>query len=263
MFYIMCPPTHFAVSYVINPWMNNNIDNVQHLLASKQWGTLAALVAKLSCVHAITPREGLPDMVFTANAGSKIGDKFFPSNFKNAERKPEEKHFTEWAKRCGYNVITLKNNFEGDGDFLFDPSKNLHFMGHGFRTDFGASNEIQSHTSCNIQPLKLVDDRFYHLDTCFCPLENGKVLAFMGAFHKESQKRLLEIYGNNIIEVSEDDAKNFACNSILINNNIIMPCDVNQETKDALLSCGLLINVVDLGEFMKAGGAAKCLTLRV
>lgn len=259
----MCPPTHFAVSYVINPWMSNNIDKVETTLASQQWHTLHNVVSKLSDVNTIIPREGLPDMVFTANAGSKIGNLFFPSNFNNPERKPEEKYFSEWATRNGYDVISLKNNFEGDGDFLFDPSKNVYFMGHGFRTHLNASAEIQSHVACNIQPLKLVDDRFYHLDTCFCPLENGKVLIFMDAFHKDSQKCLVEIYGNNLITVREDDAIKFACNSIVINKHIIMPCEVNSVTKDAIWSCGLMIKTVNLSEFMKAGGAAKCLTLKV
>lgn len=259
----MCPPTYFTVDYVINPWMTDNIKNVIPNIAKVQWGTLQNLVCKLSCVHIITPRDGLPDMVFTANAGSKIGETFFLSNFKSEERKPEEKHFEEWALRSKLDVIHLENNFEGDGDLLFDPSNHIHFMGHGFRTNINAAHEIQSHVPINIQPLKLVDDRFYHLDTCFCPLENGKVLVYMGAFHKDSQEKLIDIYGNNLIMVTEEEAIQFACNSIVINGHLITPCDMQGKTQELVKACGFIIDYVNLSEFMKAGGAAKCLTMRV
>lgn len=264
MFYIMCPPTYFSVDYVINPWMSGNINNVIKNEADQQWTTLYNLISKLSSVHTITPREGLPDMVFTANAGSKICETFFLSNFKSEERKPEEKHFEDWARRGGLKVIHLENNFEGDGDFLFDPSKNIYFMGHGFRTSLNASTEIQDHLSCNIQPLKLIDRRFYHLDTCFCPLENGKALVFMDAFHKDSQKKLTEIYGErNLIKVTEKEAVHFACNSIVINGHLITPCDIRENTLSSIKNNGFIVDYVYLSEFMKAGGAAKCLTLRV
>lgn len=262
--YLVCHPKHFNVHYDINPWMTDNISNVNNSLAIEQWAHLVGVITNLSCVNSIQPQEGCPDMVFTANAGSKIGDIFVLSNFKSIERKQEEPHFKRWAEIAGLSVWQPSNSFEGDGDLLSDPSKSTYFMGHGFRTSSETAPELRDRCNINVQPLKLVDPRFYHLDTCFCPLENGKLLAYMGAFDKESVGVLTEIYGiNNIINVSEEEAIGFSCNAVLIKNTLIVPHILGGITKERIDGCGLIVENVDLSEFKKSGGAAKCLTLKI
>ncbi len=68
--YLMCKPTHFTVSYRINPWMEPaNPTDTQ--LAVDQWQALYDTYLDLGHeVQLIDPVEGLPDMVYTANGCS-------------------------------------------------------------------------------------------------------------------------------------------------------------------------------------------------
>ncbi len=67
--FLMCEPRFFEVCYVINPWMEGNQGKVNSDLAKQQWNNLHGIVSRLASVELIEPIAGLPDMVFTANAG--------------------------------------------------------------------------------------------------------------------------------------------------------------------------------------------------
>ena len=80
---LLCPPDYYGIEYEINPWMNR-ARGADVALAQKQWKQLHAQLSSLDCeVHSIPPQRGLPDMVFTANAGLTVGPKFIPSNFRH------------------------------------------------------------------------------------------------------------------------------------------------------------------------------------
>ncbi|CAE7860245.1 PYRB [Symbiodinium microadriaticum] len=84
---------------------------------------------------------------------------------------------------------------------------------------------------------KLVDPYFYHLDTCFCPLnDEGDYLIYPPAFDAESLKAIREI-GNIEVQVPEDEAKQFACNAVVIDNNVILPWGC-EETEAQLQGLG-------------------------
>jgi N-dimethylarginine dimethylaminohydrolase len=109
----------------------------------------------------------------------------------------------------------------------------------------------------------LVDPRFYHLDTCFCPLSNGDVMYYPAAFDAESQKRIESRYSAaKRIRVSEADALRFACNAVNVGRTILLN-QISAELSAELQSRGFHVIEVELSEFLKAGGAAKCLVLRL
>ena len=261
--FLMCAPQFFDVCYVINPWMEGNLGKVNKALARQQWQNLHDIVVKLASVSLIEPVEGLPDMVFTANAGLVHNNDVIVSSFLHAERQPEAKHFERFFSSHGYSVKHLSEGtiFEGAGDALFDTQGRL-WVGSGIRSDAHALDEIMSLLDIKACGLELVDPHWYHLDTAFCPLPHGQAIAYAKAFSAKSVAALNEAFGANIIWVSEADAKNFACNAVAIGQTIIMH-KASAELKAALTQRGFEVIETDVSEFLKAGGACKCLTLEI
>ena len=266
--FLMCEPRFFEVCYVINPWMEGNLGKVDKPLAKQQWENLYGIVSGLASVSLIEPVAGLPDMVFTANAGlvhyTADGKKeAIVTSFRHAERQPEARYFEKFFSSQGYRVLSLKEDtiFEGAGDGLFDSQGRLWF-GSGIRSHSHALDEIVDALHVEVHALELIDPRWYHLDTAFCPLPGGRAIAYEKAFAGKSVAALNHAFGKGIIWVSEPDAKNFACNSISIDQRVILH-RASAELKSALAQRGLEVIEADVSEFLKAGGACKCLTLEI
>jgi len=267
--FLMCPPEFFDVSYIINPWMKGNIRAIDNALAKQQWRDLYDIVCDHATVRLVLPQPGSPDMVFTANAGLVLGKHFITSRFRYPERQYEEPYFADWFMDRGFDVKLMPRDiyFEGAGDALFDRGqggKNPRlWMAYGHRSLEKAADYITDWMGCKVETLKLVDDRFYHLDTCFCPLQDGHVLYYPQAFDTASQAKIAKLIPEKRrIAVLEEDALAFACNAVNIDKAVI----VNKASTDfvsRLDAAGYEVIQTSLTEFMKAGGSAKCLTLRL
>jgi N-dimethylarginine dimethylaminohydrolase len=207
-------------------------------------------------------------MVFTANAGLVVGDTFVPGRFRYPQRAGEEPAFTNWAERAGFRVVPLPAGiaFEGAGDALFDRRHPILWMGHGFRTDpdaAGALGENLDGKGVRILPLRLIDPRFYHLDTCFCPLTGGSILYYPAAFAPESRALLEDVVpARERIPVSDSDAAAFACNAVNLDQKIVLNA-ATETLRSELQGRGFEVFETSLEDFLCAGGAAKCLTLRL
>lgn len=270
---VMCNPEYYSVKYRINPWMNPDENKSDFFLALDQWYNLYYTVIRLGgWVDLINEVSDLPDMVFSANYGLSYKNNIVISNFKHEERKKEayiaQEYFKSNKKNYGLeNIHTMWDlakkydspvyEFEGAGDALF--AGDLLFCGYGFRTNKNAyyyilnALNVEKYVMC-----KLVNDRFYHLDTCFCPLDSENALIYPKAFSEES---LLSMASKiNLHSVSESDALKFACNSIVLGKNVIIPSGC-EDTQSILEKLGYNSYAVDMSEFIKAGGACKCCTL--
>jgi len=261
--FLMCEPRFFEVRYVINPWMEGNLGQVDSGLAQQQWENLHDIVSGLASVELIEPVAGLPDMVFTANAGLIHENEVIVSSFLHAERQPEARHYEHFFAAQGYRVRRLKEGtiFEGAGDALFDPRGRLWF-GSGIRSDPHALAEVATALDVDACGLELVDPHWYHLDTAFCPLPEGQAIAYAKAFSAKSQAALDHAFGADLIWVSDEDARNFACNAISIGQDVILH-KASAELESVLKRRGLEVIEADVSEFLKAGGACKCLTLEI
>jgi N-dimethylarginine dimethylaminohydrolase len=262
---LMCAPDHFEIDYEINPWMQGNIHQVSQTLAATQWQKLYDNLAQYAEIELIAPQPGLPDLVFTANAGLILADRAIVSRFYHPERQGEEPHFTEWFDRHGYQIYALPVQlpFEGAGDALLDREGAWLWAGYGFRTELDAHNYLANWLEIEVLSLRLIDRRFYHLDTCFCPLSGGYLLYYPPAFDRHSQQLIeAKVPPHKRIPVSEADAINFACNSINIDELIVIN-DASIGLIQRLNAVGFRVIATPLSEFMKAGGSAKCLTLKL
>ncbi len=263
---LMCVPTHFGVEYVINPWMQGQTGNADVSHAQRQWDGLTAAIGRVAEVELVAPIAGLPDMVFTANAGMIWDDAFVPSRFRHAERQGEEAHFIAWFRERGFRIVELPEDleFEGAGDALYDRAvSNRLWMGHGHRSDLGVAAELEKRLPVQVLPLRLSDERFYHLDTCFCPLEGGWLLYFPGAFDAAANALIeANVPAHKRIAIDESDAVHFACNAVNVGDTIILN-RAGDSLKARLHAAGFRVLETPLDEFLKAGGSAKCLTLRL
>lgn len=262
---LMCQPDFYQVDYVINVWMEGNVDRSSRARAVEQWQGLEKILRVHAEVELVPPEPGWPDMVFTANAGLVLGKNAVVSRFFHPERQGEEPYFKAWFERAGFNVYELPEDlpFEGAGDALLDREGRWLWAGYGPRSELDSHPFLARSLGIEVLSLRLIDKRFYHLDTCFCPLAGGYLLYYPAAFDAYSNQ-LIErrVPASKRIAVKEPDAVNFICNAVNLDAKLIVN-KASDEVRAQLAAAGFEIIETPLTEFLKAGGAAKCLTLRL
>ncbi|MER3416126.1 MAG: amidinotransferase [Gemmataceae bacterium] len=258
---LMCPPDYYGIEYEINPWMSRS-RAADRQRAAEQWQALYRALLDLGVqVELLTPQPGLPDLVFTANAGLVYQQRFIGSRFRYAVRARESPYFEAWFREHGYRVEQLPEGmyFEGAGDALFCGP--YLFAGYRIRSDVLAHQEVARRLQVEVLPLELIDPYFYHLDTCFCPLAPGVAVYYPAAFDRYGRK-VLHAYVPTLIEVDSDEARRFACNAVVVGKHVL--CNTGCEQMSAAVQqLGYTVSATPLDEFIKAGGSAKCLTLRL
>ena len=209
----------------------------------------------------LKPVPNLPDLVFTANGGLVWKKQFLRANFRHKERQPEARFFEDWFKKRDYTVKLVPPvlHFEGEGDALFlGPEL---YTGFHFRSDIEAHEFVAGSLKVSYYALELKDKRFYHLDTCFAPLDEKTALAYLPAFEPYSQQILRETVPD-LVAVPENEALRFACNAVVIQKDVVLNTHC-PETEKMLCLRGFIPHTTDFSEFIKAGGAAKCLVLKI
>jgi N-dimethylarginine dimethylaminohydrolase len=257
---LMCPPRHYGIEYEINPWMHV-ASPVDPGRAAREWEGLCSTYRDLGVeVVLADPVPGLPDMVFTANAGVVHGDRLVLSRFRYPERQREEGRwralFASWGMRA-QEIGGIA--FEGAGDALFLGDTLV--CGHGFRTDPAAIPLLESALDVEVVALELVDPRYYHLDTCFCPLDPRTILFAPVAFSAASRETVRRL-APRVIEVADDVAAGFACNAMPIGDVVVSSAAV-ERLSVPLGAAGYRAMGLPMGEFIKAGGGVRCLSLPV
>ena len=258
---LMCSPDYYGIEYEINPWMSKQRSSTPERAAS-QWRQLYETLLRLGVqIELLTPQPGLPDLVFTANAGLVFHNHFYSSRFRHEVRARETPHFDAWFAANGYTVHTLPEGlyFEGAGDALFC-GRSL-FAGYRIRSDVHGHQYLGQVLRRQVLPIELVNPYFYHLDTCFCPLAPGEALYFPGAFD-DYGRRVLQAHIPSLIEVQEADAQRFGCNAVVVGKAVVVNAGCDRLMAD-LAARGYSPIEVPLDEFIKSGGSAKCLTLRL
>jgi N-dimethylarginine dimethylaminohydrolase len=257
---LMCPPDHFGIEYEINPWMNVRVGSDEER-SRVQWNALRATLEELGAVvELLEPVPGLPDLVFTANAGLVYHNLFMSSRFRYGVRQGEAPHFENWARSRGFEVVHLPDgyHFEGAGDALF--CGETLFAGYRFRSDVRSHQWIGDRIDQAVLPLELIDPRFYHLDTCFCPLAPDLALFYPGAFD-EYGRSVLRDRIPHLIEVAPEEAISFSCNAVVVGRTVIQNFGA-PKLAATLEERGFAVRGLDFTEFIKSGGSAKCLTFR-
>ena len=261
----MCPPEWYDVDYVINPWMAGNLHQPSRDKAFLQWKNLYQQLLRVADVRLLHARKGSPDMVFVAHAALVNHGLAAISSFAYPQRQTEEAHLRQWFQDAGFLVwdTPRETSFEGEGDGIFD-ANGLHlWAGHGVRTCRHSHRHVADGWHVPVTSLHLTDPRFYHLDLCFAPLDGAYVMYFPEAFDAESLGRIEAAYPEEKrIVVSELEATQFACNVINVGRNILMSA-VESDLSHRLAARGFDVSELTLSEFLRGGGGAKSLALRL
>jgi N-dimethylarginine dimethylaminohydrolase len=258
--YLMCPPFHFAVEYAINPWMRPD-QPADPLRAVRQWERLRQIYTELGhTVHLIEPVAGLPDMVFAANGATVVGGAVLGARFRHPQRAAEAGAYLDWFHGHGYGDVHAPRVInEGEGDILFTGHALL--AGYGFRSDPAAADELAAAFGLPVHPVRLVDPRFYHLDTAMCVLDSSTAAYYPAAFD-DAGRALLATQFSELIEATDQDAAVLGLNAVSDGRHVVLP---EQATGLAarLAGHGFEPIGVDLSELRKAGGGPKCCTLEL
>jgi len=271
---LMCSPRHFAVTYSINPWMDPRAwagDGRLHSEAERQWTALRdALITAGAAVETIEPVADLPDLVFTANAAVVLDRKAVLSRFRHPERRNEEPIFAACfaafaARGLMDEVLPISEGIilEGAGDCVWDARRRLFWLGCGFRSDVAAAPILERQLGHRCLPLPLADACFYHLDTALCALPCGSVMYYPGAFTPPARATIeAHVAPEHRIALDRADAERFAANAVCIRNTIVLS-SCGSSLRTILNERGYVVVETPLHAFLRSGGSACCLTLRL
>jgi len=266
---LMVEPTYFSVDYVINPHMADNVGKVDKMKAKNEWNSLKSTFSQIGIQPLVLEgQENLPDMVFSANQSlpfiDEAGDKHVFMSIMHAEqRKKEVPLFEQWFRQNGYQIHHLNenkiNDFEGCGDAIWHTGRRLLWGGYGYRSSLDAYEQISDSFSVPVIALQLIDENFYHLDTCFCVLNEKTALIYPDAFTQEGRTLIDAIFEKVIHATRHEAIELFACNATCPDGkNVIIQqgcTDVNKKLRDA----GFAVQEVSTYEFLKSGGSVFCM----
>lgn len=273
--FLMTDPGHYQVSYQINPWMRP--DTWQSDPAARQaaaWRASSLLRHTLekhgAIVEVIPAVKGLPDLVFPANAAIVLDGKVLLARFRHPERQGEEPIFRyafetllhrgliEDITECPQGVLQ-----EGAGDAIWDEARQFFWVGYGQRSTKNSIALIMETFGRKTVALELASERFYHLDTCFCPLSGGKLVYYPPAFTPEALETIeAGVAPKDRIIATDEEAAAFCVNAVNIGTHIIM-AKAPASLKTKLSNHGFTLSEVDLSPFILSGGGAYCMTLRL
>ncbi|MBI5631474.1 MAG: hypothetical protein HY921_11385 [Elusimicrobia bacterium] len=267
---LMCPPDYYDVVDVKNPLMAGKVGTVNKSLAHRQWEDVCAAFERAGkSVRRIEPIRGLEDMVFCSNqtfAGlTPEGEKVcLLGQMRHSSRKREVPAFEEWFKKEGYRVARLKDSsfsFEGSGDAIWHPGKRLIWGGHGFRSEPEVYGELSEIFKAPVILLKLVNEKFYHLDTCFCPLNQEAVLIYPAAFDSASLEVILKIFPVVLTASESEASRSLACNAAIVDSRTAIVQKGTTSVARHMQVVGLQVIEADTSEFIKSGGSVYCMKM--
>lgn len=298
-------PSHFRIRAGGNPHTRDRWGRrkrVDPARAAAQWeGLRRALEGQGVRVHVVPAEEGLPGLVFPANAGFRFGDTVYLSNL-NPARAGEREHYRRVVSSLGLAVRDLPTDraFEGEADLIpvghpsGDPRRTVHLFTHGrldrphwvpcfgippyrwiygFRSDFQALGAVQSIVRpLEVLPLELCDERHYHGDTVLCSFGPHRefLLCHLPGLTGPAQAALRQRFGDRLIPLSDEDGRAFAANSFQLSVDaygerrhvLLLPDGASQALYERVRQTGVIPFPVDVSEFLeKGGGAVKCMLL--
>jgi N-dimethylarginine dimethylaminohydrolase len=111
--------------------------------------------------------------------------------------------------------------------------------------------------------LELADERFYHMDTALCPLPGGEIMYVPQAFTPAGRGMIRHrITAAQRIEIGMEDASRLAANAVCLGNTLVMS-GCGERLRRQLEERGYRVMTTPLRSFLRSGGSAFCLTLRL
>lgn len=266
---LMADPAYFDVEYVINPYMAEHVGGVAAQVAQRQWESLRDAYRGLGLqVEVIDGVPGLPDLVFIANQSMPVvradGEVLaVRSHMWSPHRRDEVEVVAAYYEKRSIPTVALPTPdvaFEGMGDARWHPGRRLLYVGHGFRTERRVLDALSELAQAQVVGLRLRDPSYYHLDTCFCPLDEQTALYVPEAFDEEGTA-LLQALFPVLLPIPSDEAARLAGNGNCPDQKHLVLNAGNPQTEAMAREAGFVPIPVDTSEFLKSGGSVYCMTL--
>lgn len=266
---LMVEPHGFRIEYAINPHMRDasgKLNQIDSTKARVQWENFKKTFQGLGLeVLTLPGATDFPDMTFCANQTFPIKDSkgnaaLIMGNMKNEPRKGEVNYFADWAENQGFRIFAAPQfSFEGCGDAIWNYETGEIYGGHGFRTDALAYEEIERRFPLKFIRVPLVNEEFYHLDTCFAVLRSDVAAYVEEAFSKDIVEMFRSKFKTLIQIPYEEAKKNFAGNMCGVGGHSVVMQAGSTQTMKQLSTNRFEVIEVDTSEFIKAGGSVFCL----
>jgi N-dimethylarginine dimethylaminohydrolase len=282
---VLASPDFYNVTYAINPLTNVKAP-IDKEKAMKQFEQLKNHFIKHNIkVHVLDakkadPHGQFPDLVFVSNSAlilrgwpTKVA---ILSRYANPERRGEELKVGAYLRdTLGYKVISLPEEenlyYEGQGDSRWShEGKDLwlcYGTGRTTRSGIAAVRNaiLKEALEANWMPptihsLHIIEPVTYHLDLCFLPLLNLKVILHENSFSAESRKEIRDKFGkDNVLDVPLDFM--YACNSLWLNDTHLLAPKLANSKKWTYTGSNMKIHKIDVDSFHLAGGSVSCMVL--
>jgi N-dimethylarginine dimethylaminohydrolase len=296
---VMGDPRYFSVRGGANPHTRNVLGmkkKVDPELARQQWHTMAQVLIEHGAeVLVIEPHAELPGLVYPANAGflyplegRRAADKTFHLANLLPTRAAEREIYRPFIESLGFRSNAIQHRFEGEADFF--PAGRYMIFTYGkverqrfvpalklppWRRIYGLRSEADSMAELHaiagereILMLELILEAHYHGDTVLCSFGPHRefVLAYMAGLSIPSRNRLRDAFGNNVVELSTEDAAIYAANSFQVEHEgrlfLFLPQGISVQLQRAVRERGVEPVTVNVSEFLaKGGGSIKCMIL--
>lgn len=259
--FLLRDPEHFRVAFEINPWMTT-ATQPDPARTRKEWDTLAvALTEAGGTVYTAPSDPDWPDMVFPTDTAIVSGGRFLASRFSTPDRRGETRAAVCWLREHGWSEIP---SADWNSDAYLEGGDVLAFgdtllAGYGVRTTRAAHEGLATAFHRTVVPVRLTDPRFYHLDMSICPLDDRHAIVSPDAWDEPSRRRVRALIPAPLV-VTVDEAMTFCVNSVVIGKTIVMPACPARVGRQ-LEAWGYDVVVSPVGEFLKAGGGIRCMTL--
>lgn len=264
---LVCPPDCFDIIDVKNPFMAGQVGSVDLGAAKHQWSEMcAAFRTAGAAVEQLAPVPGCEDMVFCANTAlfgldAQSRKTCVPARMTFPSRAPEVEPAVAWSAARGYRIAQLGDSalrFEGTGDAIWHPGRRLLWGGYGWRTDPQVYPDLAKALGMPVLMLPLTDSTYYHLDTCFCAVDEKTVLVHAPAIAEEGLQLVRRVF-ERVLEVDAGEAARFACNAAVVGGRTVIIDRDAAATAHRLRDLGYDVIEIDTGEFLKSGGSVYCM----
>jgi N-dimethylarginine dimethylaminohydrolase len=297
---LMGDPSHFSVKGGANPHTRTRLGlrrRVDRARAIRQWTGLRDRLRDLGVrVLVVPPDPAQPGLVYPANAGfltdvdaeRPLSEKTFYLANLLPTRAGERAHYQSVLSEAGFTTGSIDAAYRMEGEADFFPAGDFHLFtyGHieeqrfvptlawppwqrvyGFRTDQEVCPVLEQIVAPRpVLESELLLEAHYHGDTALCAFGPGRryLLAYRTAVEPSAFDRLRDAFGDDLIELEEDDATRYAANAFTLTQDdasfLILPEGVSEHLLGQIRERGVTPLQVDVSEFLKkGGGSVKCM----
>ncbi|HBF22328.1 MAG TPA: amidinotransferase [Planctomycetes bacterium] len=268
---LLAEPTYFQVEEAQNAHMtagDGSLQAVNQETAQLQWKAVKTAWQNAGFeVEALEGSPGLADLCFTANPTLILplpggGREGWRARMFWESRRPEADIHEAFFETKGIPIHSLPESagyFEGGGDGLPHPGRQLLHGGFGNRTEFSAWEALAAaRPDWDMLIYQQPNKNFYHLDTALAPLNEDTALFVPEAFDDDGLG-LIHAAFPNAIPLCLEEAMNFAGNACCHDGKHVILQAGSPQTEANLQEHGFTPVPVETREFLKSGGSVRCL----